>query len=68
MIPSNHSFGILPMESNLIDNGEEEVFLQQFEMLKQQKVVFPAESERLYVKLLWRKVQLLPVDNMVENG
>ena len=56
------------MESNLIDNGEEEVFLQQFEMLKQQKGVFPAESERLYVKLLWRKVQLLPVDNMVENG
>jgi hypothetical protein len=55
------------MESNLIDNGEEEVFLQQLEMLKQQKVPFPPESERLYVKLLWRKVAISEVNEILEN-
>ena len=55
------------MESNLIDNGEEEVFLQQLEMLRQQKVAFPPESERLYVKLLWRKVGVNEVDKSIEN-
>lgn len=46
------------MESTtqLIDDGEEEVFLQQLEMYKQRKVEFTPETERLYVKLLWRKV------------
>ena len=67
LIPSIHSIGILSMESNLIDNGEEEVFLQQLEMLKQQKVPFPPESERLYVKLLWRKVAISEVNEILEN-
>lgn len=42
--------------TQLIDDGEEEVFLQQLEMYKKRKIEFTPETEQLYVKLLWRKV------------
>ena len=41
---------------NLLASSEEVVLLQQLEMSKHQGSSFPPEVERLYAKLMWRKV------------
>ena len=41
---------------NLLSSSEEVVLLQQLEMSKHQGSSFPPEVERLYAKLMWRKV------------
>lgn len=43
---------------NLLNSSEEVIFLEQLELLKQQKIEFPPNVERLYVKLTLRKVEL----------
>ena len=54
--------------TQLIDEGEEEVFLQQLEMYKKRKVEFSPEMEQLYVKLLWRKVFVRNSFSCLEDG
>ena len=44
------------MKKTLIDEAEEDFFLQQLEVSKSQKTNFPEDTEQIYVKLLWRKV------------
>lgn len=44
------------MDNLIMDAAEEEIFLQQLEVARSQKMEFSAETERIYVKLLWRKV------------
>ena len=52
---------------NLLSSSEEVIFLEQLELLKQQKVEFPLNVERLYVKLSLRKV-LLILPFSIENA
>lgn len=51
---------------NLLSSSEEVIFLEQLELLKQQKVNFPPNVERLYVKLNLRKV-MLTLSSSLEN-
>ena len=46
------------MKKTVIDEAEEEFLLQQLEVARSQQSNFPEDTERIYVKLLWRKVPL----------
>ena len=45
-------------KKNVIDEAEEVFLLQQLEVSKSQQTKFPEDAERIYVKLLWRKVNI----------
>lgn len=45
-------------KKTVIDEAEEVFLLQQLEVSKSQQTNFPEDAERIYVKLLWRKVNV----------